>query len=197
MSARWWWIRSVFLRATRGTLASILAIRQATKLKNLLIPMKSCTSLTTTTSRCCHNCILLKFVDTGFFTTSTWIEALESSVMVFNQTCSSTLISERWIIVSVSRTCKLVIWWSIFLNFFEYLPSDKFRCASWVSEFAKNIFRVLPYSSTFAGECVEWVEGHQLEDQLKPLGFSFGSAANDQIRPRARSREPPSPELML
>ena len=74
-----------------------------------------------------------------------------------------------------------------FPEFVEYLPSDKFRCASWVSEFAKNIFSVLPYStcSTFAGECVEWLEGRQLEELLKPLGFSFGPAANDQIRPRA------------
>lgn len=71
-----------------------------------------------------------------------------------------------------------------FPEFFEYLPSDKFRCASWVSEFA-DIFRVLPYSSTFAGECVEWLEGRQLEELLKPLGFSFGPGANDQIRPRA------------
>ena len=55
-----------------------------------------------------------------------------------------------------------------FPEFFEYLPSDKFRCASWVSELAKNIFRVLPFSSTFAGECVDRMV--TLEARGPPIG---------------------------
>ena len=55
-----------------------------------------------------------------------------------------------------------------FPELFEYLPSDKFRCASWVSELAKNIFRVLPFSSTFAGECVDRMV--TLEARGPPIG---------------------------